>query len=99
MPKWYPKYSKTELGGYLGAHFLTFWPVCGGRQFFVVPKVSQRLSQITGNHCKSLEITGNHRNSDHPGCIFLSKCLQMLLVLLYSLSLSLSSATPLHLLS
>ena len=25
MPKWYPKYSKTELGGYLGAQLLRFW--------------------------------------------------------------------------
>ena len=73
MPKWYPKYSKTELGGYLGAQLLRFLRVLGGCQFLVVPRVSQSLSQIIAPHWKS----------DHPGSIFLSKCLQMLLVLLY----------------
>ena len=68
-----------------------FWGVPWGSAFEVLVGFgkgtifcrSKGASKAVANHWKSLETTGNHWEPDHPGCIFLSKCLQMLLVLLY----------------
>ena len=82
-PKWCPKYSKTELGGYLGVHF---FDVLAGLGRVPIFSRSKGVSKAVGPHWTSLDLTANHCKPDHPGCIFLSKCLQMLLVLLYLLT-------------